>query len=171
MDVAKLAAYLIKSGDSLDDLWGVGRAKGDRLPLVLVPTTAGTGSEATPVTIITVGESEKRGLSSEALVADWAILDAELTLGLPREVTAATGIVLNPALEESGTQAQARAFVQRLTDLSIQAGLPQRLRDVGVTHADLDLLASEAMKQERLLINNPCPITQADARRLYEAAL
>ncbi len=48
---------------------------------------------------------------------------------------------------------------------------PQRLSEVGVTAADLDLLASEAMKQERLLVNNPCPITEADARRLYEAAL
>jgi alcohol dehydrogenase class IV len=80
-------------------------------------------------------------------------------------------IVLDPTLEALGTQAQARAFVQRLTDLSAQAGLPQRLRNVGVTSADLDMLAREAMKQERLLINNPCPITEADARRLYEAAL
>src|SRR5918997_2930029 len=92
MDVAKLAAYLIGSGDDLDTLWGVGKATGKRLPLVLVPTTAGTGSEATPVTVITVGESEKRGVSSATLVADWAVLDADLTLGLPRDVTAATGI-------------------------------------------------------------------------------
>jgi len=284
MDVAKLAAYLLGSGDTLDEIWGVGKATGKRLPLVLIPTTAGTGSEATQVTIITVGDTEKRGVSSEALIADWAILDAELTLGLPRDVTAATGmdaivhaieaytsarlknpisdllakealrllsghlihvceqpeqldsrakmllgshlggvafanapvagvhalayplgghfhvphgvsnvlmlphvlrhnmhsagayyaelaVVLDPTLAPFGAQAQAQSLVQRLSELSIQAGLPQRLRDVGVIHSDLDLLAAEAMKQERLLINNPCPITEADARRLYEAAL
>jgi alcohol dehydrogenase class IV len=92
MDVAKLAAYLLGSGDALDDLWGVGKATGMRLPLALVPTTAGTGSEATPVSIITLGGAEKRGVSSAALVPDYALLDAELTVGLPRDVTAATGI-------------------------------------------------------------------------------
>ena len=92
MDVAKLAAYLIATGEDLDTLWGVGKATGRKLPLALVPTTAGTGSEATAVTVITVGGSEKRGVNSPALYADWAVLDAELTLTLPRHVTAATGI-------------------------------------------------------------------------------
>ena len=84
MDVAKLAAYLIGSGDDLDDLWGVGKATGARLPLALVPTTAGTGSEATPVTIITVGGTEKRGVNSAALIADWAVLDAAADPGPAR---------------------------------------------------------------------------------------
>ena len=92
MDIAKLAAYLLGSGEAVDDLWGVGKAAGRRLPLVLVPTTAGTGSEATPVAIITVADGEKRGVSARSLVADHAILDAGLTLGLPVAVTAATGI-------------------------------------------------------------------------------
>jgi alcohol dehydrogenase class IV len=284
MDVAKLAAYLLGSGDDLDELWGVGKATGRRLPLVLVPTTAGTGSEATPVTIITVGGAEKKGVSSPALVADWALLDAELTIGLPRAVTAATGIdamvhaieaytsarlknpmsdllarealrllvanlqracdtpenreargamllgahlagvafsnapvagvhalayplgghfhvphglsnalmlthvlghnlhaamplyaelgvLLDPALARVGTQAQAQGFVEAMAAMCRQAGVPRRLSQVGVTADHLDLLAAEAMKQERLLVNNPCPISEADARRLYEAAL
>jgi alcohol dehydrogenase len=283
MDVAKLTAYLLGSGDDLDTLWGVGKAQGRRLPLALVPTTAGTGSEATPVTIITVGGGEKRGVSSPALLADWALLDADLTLGLPRDVTAATGIdamvhaieaytsahrknplsdmlarealrllggnvlaacerpgdqeargamllgahlagvafanapvagvhalayplgghfhvphglsnalmlphvlehnmeaamnlyaelalVLDPGLAGLGRQAQARALVERLSGLARAAGLEQRLREVGVERADLPMLAREAMKQERLLINNPCRIGEADALRLYEAA-
>src|SRR5688572_11427669 len=55
MDVAKVAAYLIGSGDDLDAIYGVEQAKGRGLPLLLVPTTAGTGSEATPISVITVG--------------------------------------------------------------------------------------------------------------------
>jgi alcohol dehydrogenase class IV len=81
------------------------------------------------------------------------------------------GVLLEPALAEQGRQAQAQGFVTHLTRLARQAGLPERLREVGVTPAHLDMLAREAMKQERLLVNNPCPITEADARRLYEAAL
>lgn len=92
MDVAKLAAYLLGSDDDLDAIWGVGNATRTGLPLVLVPTTAGTGSEATPVAIITLPGDEKRGVSSPALIAGHAVLDPLLTLGLPRAVTAATGM-------------------------------------------------------------------------------
>ena len=91
-DVAKLLALLLGSGEDLDGAWGVAQAKGPRLPLVLIPTTAGTGSEVTPVSIITVGAEEKRGVSSPVILPDMAILDAELTLGLPAHITAATGI-------------------------------------------------------------------------------
>ena len=284
MDVAKLASYVIATGEDVDTLWGVGRAKGSRLPLIQVPTTAGTGSEATAVTVITVGGSEKRGVNSPSLLADWAILVASLTLSMPRGVTAATGIdamvhaieaytsarlknpmsdllarealrllsanllkvcstpddldaraamllgahfagvafanapvagvhalayplgghfhvphgasnalmlthvlghnmhaamplyaelgpIIDRSLEGIGQQGQAAGFVDALARLSREAGVPQRLCEVGVGPEHLDLLANEAMKQERLLINNPCPITQDDARRLYEAAL
>lgn len=92
LDVAKLAALLAGSGEDLDGAWGVANARGPRLPLILVPTTAGTGSEVTPVSIITVGEEEKRGVSSPLILPDIAILDAELTLGLPAPITAATGV-------------------------------------------------------------------------------
>ena len=92
MDVAKLTAYLLGSGDQLDDIWGVGLATSQRLPLVLVPTTAGTGSEATPISVITCEGGVKLAVNSAPLIADWAVLDATLTLGLPKPVTAATGI-------------------------------------------------------------------------------
>lgn len=92
MDVAKLAALLASSNEALDDAWGVGNAKGPRLPLVLVPTTAGTGSEVTPVSIVTVEGDEKRGVVSPVILPDMAVLDPDLTLGLPPHVTAATGI-------------------------------------------------------------------------------
>ncbi|MFD0848263.1 iron-containing alcohol dehydrogenase [Sphingosinicella xenopeptidilytica] len=284
MDVAKVVAYLLGSGDDLDGIYGVDQAKGARLPLVLIPTTAGTGSEATPIAILTVGGAEKKGVVARPLYADWAILDASLTFGLPRGVTAATGIdamvhaieafttkrlknplsdalakealrllganirracddpanpdvrgamllgshlagvafsnapvagvhalayplgghfhvphglsnalmlphvlghnmaaalplyadlapILDPSLASLGRQAQAQGLVEALVAIAVDCGVPARLRDVGVKADDLDLLASEAMKQQRLLINNPCEIDLADARRLYEAAL
>ena len=92
MDVAKLVALLTPGKEKLADVYGVGMAKGPRLPLILVPTTAGTGSEVTTISIITVSESEKKGVVSPQLLPDLALLDAELTLGLPAHVTAATGI-------------------------------------------------------------------------------
>lgn len=92
MDVAKLVALLAGSGERLDQVYGVSQARGPRLPLVLVPTTAGTGSELTPIAIVTTGESRKQGVVSPLLLPDAALLDPELTLGLPPASTAATGI-------------------------------------------------------------------------------
>lgn len=92
MDVAKLIAVLADSDQPLSSMYGIGNVKGNRLPLVQVPTTAGTGSEATPISIVTTGATTKMGVVSPKLYADLAILDAELTLGLPPKVTAATGI-------------------------------------------------------------------------------
>ena len=92
MDVAKLLAVLIKGEQQLSEIYGVDQISGGRLPLIQVPTTAGTGSEATMVSIITTGETTKAGVVSRTLLADKVILDAKLTLGLPPTVTAATGI-------------------------------------------------------------------------------
>jgi len=92
MDVAKLLAVLIKGEQQLAEIYGVDQISGGRLPLIQVPTTAGTGSEATMVSIITTGETTKAGVVSRTLLADKIILDAKLTLGLPAAVTAATGI-------------------------------------------------------------------------------
>jgi len=284
MDVAKAAAYLLGTGEDIGTIYGVDVAQGEGLPLVLVPTTAGTGSEATPISILTVGETSKKGIVAPALYATWAVLDASLTTCLPRHVTAATGIdamvhaieafttarlknpisdalakealrllarniatvcdepddlearsamlrgsylagvafanapcagvhalayplgghfhvphglsnalmlphvlahnmpaaremyaelalELDPSLAGQGTQARAQGFAEALRTITEQTGLSPRLADVGVGAESLDLLADEAMKQERLLINNPLPISREDARRMYEAAL
>jgi alcohol dehydrogenase class IV len=283
MDVAKLAAYLLGSGDELDEIWGVDIARGHRLPLALVPTTAGTGSEATPISVITCEGGVKLAVNSRPLVADWAVLDASLTLGLPAHVTAATGIdaivhsveaytsarlknplsdalarealrllsanllkaieeprnvearsamllgahlaglafanapvagvhalayplggvhhlphglsnalmlrgvlqhnseaarelyaelapILAPECEGQGSQARCAALIERLDQLVVASGIAPRLRDHGIPEDGIPMLAQEAMKQQRLLVNNPCPIEESDARRLYEAA-
>ena len=92
MDTAKLVALLACSGEQLADIYGVDQAQGQRLPLILIPTTAGTGSEVTAVAIVTTGETTKAGVVAPQLLPDVAVLDAELTLGLPPPITAATGI-------------------------------------------------------------------------------
>ena len=283
MDVAKLAAYLLGSGDDLDSIWGVDLAKGQRLPLVLVPTTAGTGSEATPISVITSEGGVKLAVNARPLTADWAVLDPALTIGLPRGVTAATGVdaivhaveaytsarlknpvsdalarealrlltgnllaactepgniaaresmllgahlaglafssapvagvhalayplgglhhlphgvtnalmlrhvllhnseaarelyaelapIVVPDCAEQGSQARAAALIDRLDRLVTESGITTRLRDYGIDLSEAPILAREAMKQTRLLVNNPCEITEADAQRLYEAA-
>ncbi|MGB7287611.1 MAG: iron-containing alcohol dehydrogenase [Salaquimonas sp.] len=285
MDLAKLAALVAGSGENLDEAWGVGLAKGPRLPLVLVPTTAGTGSEVTPVSIITVGGDEKRGVSSPVILPDLAILDASLTTGLPQHITAATGIdamvhaieaytsraknsnpmskmlavealkllganiktacfdgnnieareamllgsmlagmafanspvaavhalaypiggmfhiphglsnalVLKEVMRfnspvcsseyaelaphifpdlanETSSQAICSALIERLGQLSKEIGLQQGLREVGITRDDLPIMAKAAMKQTRLLVNNPREVSESDALSIYKAA-
>lgn len=283
MDVAKLVALLAVGQEKLDDIYGVGMVKGRRLPLVLAPTTAGTGSEVTPISIVTTGEGEKKGVVSPVLLPDWAVLDAELTLGLPSAVTAATGIdamvhaieaytskrLKNPLSDalardalrllggniheacRNGINREARhnmllgsmfagmafanapvaavhalaypvgarfhvphglsnslvlpqvirfnasaaeqhygelaviltpsakgnsadrtkALVEMLSALPVDLGLPTRLRDVGIAEKDLGLLADDAMKQTRLLINNPREVVRNDVIAIYGASL
>jgi alcohol dehydrogenase class IV len=92
LDTAKLVALLAKSDEKLSDIYGVDAIRGQRFPLILIPTTAGTGSEVTPIAIVTTGDTTKAGVVSATLLPDIALLDANLTLGLPSHVTAATGI-------------------------------------------------------------------------------
>lgn len=283
MDVAKLVALLAPGHEQLLQVYGVGLAKGPRLPLILVPTTAGTGSEVTPISIVTTGENEKKGVVAPVLLPDWAVLDADLTLGLPTPTTAATGIdamvhaieaytskrlknpisdclarealrllvenihevcrnganrearqhmllgamlagmsfanapvagvhalaypvgarfqvphglsnslVLPQVLSFSRTAAEplyaqlaeilvpnvvgseaekSHAFVARFRELPAELGLPTRLSEVGISDADLPKLAEDAMRQTRLLVNNPREIGYEDALAIYGEAL
>ena len=86
MDVAKLIAVLAGTDQPLASAYGIGNVNGERLPLVQVPTTAGTGSEVTNIAIVTTGETTKMGVVAPQLYADLAVLDADLDAGL-----AATG--------------------------------------------------------------------------------
>ena len=285
MDVAKVVALRLGSEQSLDEMYGVANAQGLRAPLVLVPTTAGTGSEVTPISILTTGEAEKKGISSPLILPDIALLDCDLTLGLPPAVTAATGVdamvhaieaytsksannnpisrmlavqaldLLGANIREAvhnGTNREARAnmllgsmlagqafanspvaavhalaypvgslfhvphglsnalvlaevmrfnapscatlyaelaphvfpdiqgsnadeitaaFIDRLVALNADLGLESGLRGVGISEADVDKLASDAMNQTRLLVNNPRDVTEEDARNIYRASL
>ena len=283
MDTAKLIALMAKSGETLDDIYGVGNAKGQRLPLILIPTTAGTGSEATAVAIVTTGATTKAGVVAPQLYPDVALLDAELTVGLPPHITAATGIdamvhaieaytsarlknpyadmlakqalelisknimtathdgnnidarqamllgacmagqafanapvaavhalayplgghyhiphglsnslVLPYVMRFNATEAQelyaelapvimgkhiagdaatiTEALISYIETLIVDLGLPNRLSAMNIPEADLPMLASDGMKQQRLLINNPREVTENDALAIYQAA-
>jgi len=287
MDIAKLTALLIGSGEDIHQAWGVSNARGPRLPLALYPTTSGTGSEATPISIITQDDLEKKGVSSPIILPDLAILDPLLTLKLPPHITAATGIdamvhaiesyasksvnnnliskmlarealkllgnsikiavtkgndiearsnmllgsmlagssfgnspvagvhalaypiggtfhvphglsnaivlpyvlrfnikdqnaaklyseiapVVFPEIDVStSSQNVASKFIESLSNLSSELGLEQRLRDVNIPEAACETMAKDAMKQTRLLINNPREITEKDAYDIYKSA-
>ncbi|MBL0208448.1 MAG: iron-containing alcohol dehydrogenase [Propionivibrio sp.] len=92
LDTAKLVSLLVRTPQALPEIYGIGLARGPRLPLIQVPTTAGTGSEVTPISILTTPSHEKKGVVSPLLYPDVALLDSRLTLGLPPSITAMTGV-------------------------------------------------------------------------------
>lgn len=93
MDITKTAAIMLTNKGPIGAYFGVNLVPKAGLPIILVPTTAGTGSEVTPIAILSdEGEKLKKGIVSPYLYPTISILDAELTLGLPPHVTAATGM-------------------------------------------------------------------------------
>jgi alcohol dehydrogenase class IV len=91
MDVAKLAAALTTNPGAVAEFLGAGRVKVPSVPTVMVPTTAGTGSEATQVAMLAI-DGKKAAVVSAPLMARAAVLDPDLTLGLPPAITAASGL-------------------------------------------------------------------------------
>ncbi len=101
LDVAKLAAVLARHSCELASLYGIGQVPGRGIPTVLVPTTAGTGSEVTPIAVVSdKSQALKLGVVSDHIVADHAVIDPELCLSLPPAPTAYTGMdALTHAIE------------------------------------------------------------------------
>lgn len=93
MDVAKVAAALVSHGGAVRDYEGVGKVPGPTVPVVAVPTTAGTGSEVTVFAIITDrARKVKMVIGSKHILPTAAVCDPLLTLSMPQPLTAATGI-------------------------------------------------------------------------------
>jgi alcohol dehydrogenase class IV len=93
IDLAKIVGVIRRHGGTPRDYYGESRVPGPTIPLVAVPTTSGTGSELTPVAVLTDPDRElKVGVSSVHIVPDFAIVDPELTYTCPATVTAHSGI-------------------------------------------------------------------------------
>lgn len=149
LDAAKLVATLVSHGGRLADYYGENAVPGPIVPVVAVPTTAGTGSEVTPVAVVSdPSRALKVGVSSPFLVPKTAIVDPELTLTAPAGVTAHSGIdafvhaVESYTASDLGASASEglRVFVGRnvLSEpLSLEAaGLIYRALPTAVTHPD-----------------------------------
>ncbi|MDI7864493.1 iron-containing alcohol dehydrogenase [Rhizobiaceae bacterium n13] len=92
LDMAKCTALLLAHGGALQDYYGEYKVPGPALPVIAVPTTAGTGSEVTPVAVISDPDRTlKVGISSPYLIATAAICDPELTISCPPGLTAIAG--------------------------------------------------------------------------------
>jgi len=93
MDLAKLVAALLRGDQKFEEIVGTDKIKGRTTRLIAVPTTSGTGSEVTPIAVLTDTEEKlKKGVVSRYLIPDVAIVDPELTVGLPPALTASTGM-------------------------------------------------------------------------------
>jgi alcohol dehydrogenase class IV len=149
LDTAKLVALLAGSGETLDAVCGVGKARGPRLPLIQVPTTAGTGSEVTPISIVTTPTHEKVGVVSPVLYADLAVLDATLTVGLPARVTAMTGVDAMVHAIEAYTSRHRKNVLSDTLALRALGLLSRHLRTAVADGADLG--ARRAMLQGSML--------------------
>ncbi len=101
MDTAKMAALMMGNTGAVSDYWGVDRVPHPGLPVIAIPTTAGTSSEISAAAVFVDPEAHtKKGVNCNLLLARVAILDPELTLGLPPALTASTGLdALTHAIE------------------------------------------------------------------------
>ncbi|MSU04645.1 MAG: iron-containing alcohol dehydrogenase [Pedosphaera sp.] len=106
MDTAKGCNFILTNGGRMQDYWGVGKARQPMLPLIVIPTTAGTGSECQSFALITDEIThQKMACGDPKAMARIALLDPSLTVSMPRRVTACTGVdALAHALETSVTK-------------------------------------------------------------------
>ena len=101
LDIAKVTSIMITNLGKIDSFFGIDLVPNPGVPLILIPTTAGTGSEVTPIAILSdTKEKLKKGIVSAYLFPEVAIVDPKLTIGLPPSVTAFTGMdALTHAIE------------------------------------------------------------------------
>jgi alcohol dehydrogenase len=156
LDLAKVAAVVRTYGGAVQDYFGEHRVPGPVLPIIAVPTTAGTGSEATPVAVVTdTARGVKLGVSSPHIVPHTALVDPELTHTSPPALTASVGADALSHLVESFTAIQRdytgttwtdRVFLGKgaLTDALAREGL--RLVAANLRTAVEDGLDAEARR-------------------------
>jgi alcohol dehydrogenase class IV len=112
MDLAKLAAVLHGGSQSIHDVVGAEKASARRVPLVQVPTTSGTGSEAGTRALVTDPKTQnKLAVQSRHMLADLAVVDPDLTMTVPPAVTAATGVDALAHCAEAYTSRKAHPLI------------------------------------------------------------
>ena len=127
MDAAKLASVLVTDDYGVKELLDNPGMAQKCLPIVLIPTTAGTGAEVTPNAIVAVPEKElKVGIVNENMIADYVILDARMIKNLPRKIAAATGVDALAHCIECFTSNKANPF----SDLYALEGLDLILNNI-----------------------------------------
>ena len=101
LDLSKAVSVLAKFGGELSDYYGESKVPGAIIPVVAVPTTSGTGSEVSPVAVVSdPARAMKVGIASRELIPRWAVVDASLTISCPASVTAHSGMdALTHAIE------------------------------------------------------------------------
>lgn len=121
IDIAKMAAVMATNPDAITAYFGIDLIPRPGLPTIMVPTTAGTGSEVTPIAILSDhSEKLKRGIVSKYLFPAAAILDPELTVGLPPAITASTGMDALVHAIEAYTSKNATAMTDMLAVEAMQ---------------------------------------------------
>ncbi len=125
LDAAKAIAGLLKPGNSvLDHLEGVGPElpyRGPATPFIAVPTTAGTGSEATKNAVLTLAGQFKKSFRDDKLVAEWALVDPDLLATCPPHLIAADGMDAFTQLLESFVSTRANPMTDALARSGIMA--------------------------------------------------
>lgn len=115
IDVAKAIALLATNGGRIEEYEGIDTCKNNLLPLIAIPTTAGTASEVTNFTVITDKERDyKFTIGGVKIAPKWAVVDPVLTLSLPPHITAATGLDALVHAIESYTSKMANPITKAL---------------------------------------------------------
>jgi alcohol dehydrogenase class IV len=145
IDTAKAIAVMATNPGSILDYEGVGKIQNPPLPIIAIPTTAGTGSEVTNSTVITNKETHfKLGVLSSYLFPTLAILDPALTLQLPQGITAATGMdALTHAIESYTSKAA--------TPVS-QAFAMQAMKMIGENLTKSYFVGTDIVSREKMLV-------------------
>jgi alcohol dehydrogenase class IV len=133
MDLAKLVAVLFTGEQQVADVIGIGNVRGRRVKLITASTTSGTGSEVTPIAVLTdKAEKLKKGVVSPHIVPDVAIVDPALTVGMPPAITASTGMDAMTHCIEAFTNRHAHPMIDDLALSGIRliaANLETAVRD------------------------------------------
>ena len=144
MDAAKLASVLVTDAYGVKELLDNHGMAQKCVPIVLIPTTAGTGAEVTPNAIVAVPEKElKVGIVNENMIADYVILDARMIKNLPRKIAAATGVDALAHCIECFTSNKANPF----SDLYALEGLDLILNNIEKACDDPEAMAEKNRMQ------------------------